>query len=150
MGSSDSRAARFQEFWTFQRAGDKWLLREIEQAGESDILKDENFVEMLTDEMIKGIYKEGINKKGAAGTWLEKGAEEKATRIDRLLNFLVQTDKIWNRNQMRERAREVFLKVFLAHESGDPAQAPETDLCRDLAESLRRQMELRQMGGGHY
>ena len=45
----DSSAARFQEFWTFQRWGDQWRLREIEQTGESDLLKEENFAEMLTD-----------------------------------------------------------------------------------------------------
>jgi len=49
----DARAARFQEFWTFHFVDDQWLLREIEQAGESDILKDENFAEMLTDETIQ-------------------------------------------------------------------------------------------------
>ena len=53
-GGSDP--GRFQEFWTFQRMNGRWLLREIEQAGESDILKDENFAEMLTDETLKGIY----------------------------------------------------------------------------------------------
>ncbi len=39
----DKAAARFQEFWTFQRLDQRWLLREVEQAGESDYLKDENF-----------------------------------------------------------------------------------------------------------
>ena len=118
----DKSPARFQEFWTFQRSGDRWLLREIEQAGESDLLKDENFVEMLTDQTLQGIYGGSAGKEGKAGPWLEKGTEEKATRIDRMLNFLVQTDKLWNRQQMIERARQVFLNVFLARESGDPAQ----------------------------
>jgi predicted lipid-binding transport protein (Tim44 family) len=136
----DKSPARFQEFWTFQRSGDRWLLREIEQSGESDLLKDENFVEMLTDQTLKGIYGEMAGKEGKAGPWLEKGAEAKATRIDRMLNFLVRTDKLWNRQQMIERARRVFLSVFLARESGDPAQAPEADLFGDVAESLRKQI----------
>ena len=32
----DSSAARFQEFWTFQHIDGRWLLREVEQSGESD------------------------------------------------------------------------------------------------------------------
>jgi predicted lipid-binding transport protein (Tim44 family) len=136
----DESSARFQEFWTFQRSGDRWLLREIEQTGESDLLKEENFVEMLTDQTLQGIYSEAAGKEGKAGPWLEKGTEEKATRIDRMLNFLVRTDKLWNRQRMIERARQVFLNVFLARESGDPAKVPEADLFRDVAESLRKQM----------
>jgi predicted lipid-binding transport protein (Tim44 family) len=143
----DKGPARFQEFWTFQRSGDRWLLREIEQTGESDLLKEENFVEMLTDQTLRGIYGEAAGKAGNAGPWLEKGTEEKATRIDRMLNFLVKTDKLWNRQQMIERARQVFLNVFLARESGDPAKVPEPDLFPDVAESLRRQMLQWQMEG---
>jgi len=141
----DKSKAQFQEFWTFHRSGDKWLLREIEQAGESDILKDENYVEMLTDQTIQGIYDDQAAKEGEAGPWLEKGTGEKATRIDRLLNFLMQTDKLWDRQQMLERARQIFLSVFLAQESGDPVQVPVTELFRDVAESLRKQITQRQM-----
>jgi len=143
----DKGPARFQEFWTFQRSGDRWLLREIEQSGESDLLKEENFVEMLTDQTLQGIYGDVAGKQGKAGPWLEKGTEEKATRIDRMLNFLVRTDKLWNRQQMIERARQVFLNVFLARESGDPAQAPEADLFRDVADSLRKQIRQWQIDG---
>ena len=143
----DKNPSRFQEFWTFHRSGDQWLLREIEQAGESDILKDENFVETLTDQTIKGIYEETAAQEGTAGPWLEKGMEQKATRIDRLLNFLAQTDKIWDRNQMLERARQVFLSVFLSRETGDPAQLPQADLFPNVADSLRKQLQQWQMEG---
>jgi len=143
----DQSSARFQEFWTFQRSGDRWLLREIEQSGESDLLKEENFIEMLTDQTLQGIYGGAAGKEGKAGPWLEKGAEVKATRIDRMLNFLVRTDKLWNRQRMIERARQVFLSVFLARESGDPAQAPEADLFGDVAASLRKQILQWQMEG---
>ncbi len=136
----DKTAARFQEFWTFQRLDNRWLLREIEQSGESDCLKDENFVEMLTDQSLQGIYGEAAGKEGAAGPWLEKEVETKATRIERMLNFLVQTDKLWNRQAMQERAREVFLRVYLARETGDPAEAPAADLFPDVAEHLRDQI----------
>lgn len=143
----DDSSARFQEFWTFQRSGNRWLLREIEQSGESDLLMDENFVEMLTDQTLQEIYGGAAGKEGKAGPWLEKGAEVKATRIDRMLNFLVRTDKLWNRQQMIERARQVFLSVFLTRESGDPEQVPEADLFRDTAASLRQQILQWQMEG---
>ncbi len=143
----DSGPARFQEFWTFQRSGDRWLLREIEQAGESDILKDENFAEMLTDETVKGIYEETAAEEGTAGPWLEKDTEEKATRIDRLLNFLVKTDRIWDRNLMLKRARQVFLSVYLARESGDPAALLPADLFPNIAENLRQQLAQWRMEG---
>ncbi|HEX9909867.1 MAG TPA: TIM44-like domain-containing protein, partial [Desulfatiglandales bacterium] len=142
----DKRPARFQEFWTFHFVDDQWLLREIEQAGESDILKDENFAEMLTDETVQGIYKEAA-KEGVAGPWLTKGEEKKATRVERLLNFLVQTDKLWSRQQMLERVRQVFLNVYLARESGDPAQVPEADLFPEVAQNLRQQIQQWQSDG---
>jgi predicted lipid-binding transport protein (Tim44 family) len=136
----DKAPAKFQEFWTFQHQDNSWLLREVEQAGESDYLKDENFVEMLTDENIKGIYGETSGKEGAAAPWLEKGVALKANRIERMLNFLVQTDKIWDRTSMLERAREVFLSVYLARESGDPQRVPSQALFPEVAESLREQL----------
>ena len=125
---------------------DQWLLREIEQAGESDVLKDENFVEMLTDDTVKRIYGE-VEAKGAAGPWLEKKAEEKASRTERLLNFLVQTDKLWNRQQMLERARQIFLSVYLARESGDPAKVPSSELFPDVAKNLQDQIRHLQKDG---
>jgi len=143
----DSRSSQFQEFWTFQRVGNQWMLREIEQSGESDILKDDNFVEMLTDQTIKGIYDETADKEGSAGPWLEKSTGQKATRIDRILNFLVQTDKLWNRGLMLERARQVFLNVYLARETSNPSSVPMADLFPQVAESLRKQMEQWQMEG---
>jgi hypothetical protein len=48
---------------------------------------------------------EDLNE-GAAGSWLAKVVEEKAARIDRMLNFLVQTDKPSNRQRMLEGARD--------------------------------------------
>ena len=143
----DKSPARFQEFWTFHRWGDQWRLREIEQAGESDLLKEENFAEMLTDQTIRGIYGEAAGKGGAAGPWLETSTEEKATRIDRMLNFLVQTDKLWNRQQMLERARQIFLRVHLAEESGDPAQVPVADLFPGPAATLQERIRQRRADG---
>ncbi|MFH0998152.1 MAG: TIM44-like domain-containing protein [Pseudomonadota bacterium] len=136
----DHAPAQFQEFWTFHFSEGAWLLREIEQAGESEVLKDENFAEMLTDDTIKGIYAEAAGKDGAAAPWIEKSVGQKASRIDRMLNFLVQTDKLWNRNAMLERARQVFMNIYLARESGDLARVPGADLFPEVAESLQKQL----------
>ncbi len=136
----DLARAAFQEFWTFHFSGDSWLLREIEQTGESELLKSENFAEMLTDDTIKGIYAEAAGKDGPAGPWLEKGIGLKASRIDRMLNFLVQTDRLWDRNAMLERARRVFMNLYLARESGEAGQVAADDLFPEVAESLKAQL----------
>ena len=73
----DQSPARFQEFWTFHRWGDQWRLREIEQAGESDLLKEENFAEMLTDETLRGIYGRGGRKNRGGGAVAGKGRRGK-------------------------------------------------------------------------
>jgi predicted lipid-binding transport protein (Tim44 family) len=142
----DKTSAKFQEFWTFQQVDGHWVLREIEQSGESDVLKEENFLEALTDDTVRGIYGETADQ-GAAGPWLEKKTEEKASRTDRLLNFLVQTDKLWSRQLMLERARQVFLSVYLARESGDVSQVAAADLFREAAKSLEAQMHQWQANG---
>ena len=141
----DQAPARFQEFWTFHRQGGAWLLREIEQSRESDVLKEENFFEQFTDVGLNQVYDETAGKEGPAGPSLDKETLDKATRIERLLNFLVQTDKLWDRQAMLERARQVFLDVTLAREKGDPAGIPTAELFPDVAASL--QGELVRLGG---
>jgi predicted lipid-binding transport protein (Tim44 family) len=139
----DSTPAVFQEFWTFQLSEGKWLLREIEQTRESDALKDENFFEPFTDQGVEQVYGETAGQAGPSGPWLEKQTETKATRIERLLNFLVHTDALWNRQRMQERARQVFIRVFAAWEGGDPGSIPTADLFPEyaarLAEGIRQQ-----------
>jgi predicted lipid-binding transport protein (Tim44 family) len=141
----DQAPARFQEFWTFHRQGGAWLLREIDQSRESDALKEENFFEQFTDVGLNQVYDETAGKEGPAGPSLDKETLDKATRIERLLNFLVQTDKLWDRQAMLERARQVFLDVTLAREKGDPAGIPTAELFPDVATSL--QGELVRLGG---
>ena len=136
----DETPARFQEFWTFHRQAGAWLLREIDQSRESDVLKEENFFEQFTDTGLNQVYDDAAGKEGPAGPWLDKETESKATRIERLLNFLVQTDKLWNRQTMLERARQVFLDVTLAREKGDPASIPTVELFPDVAANLQGQL----------
>lgn len=140
----DRAPARLQEFWTFQLQSGAWLLREVEQSRESDKLREENFVEMFTDKQVESIYAETASPGGPAGPWLEKSVETKASRIERLLNFLVQTDKLWNRKQMLERARQVFLDVLLAQETGDPDSVKADELFPEVAEDLKADIHERQ------
>ena len=136
----DEEPARFQEFWTFHRQAGAWRLREIDQTRESDALKEENFFEQFTDTGVKQVYGDQAGQAGPAGPWLDKETEIKATRIERLLNFLVQTDKLWDRPAMLERARQVFLHVTLAREQGDPAAIPAAELFPEVAANLQNHL----------
>jgi len=136
----DEEPAAFQEFWTFQRQNGAWLLREIEQTRESDALKEENFFEQFTDVGVEQVYGEAAGRAGPAGPWLEKETLSKATRVERLLNFLVQTDTLWDRQALLERARQVFLHVMLAREKGDPASVPTAELFPDVIASLQGEL----------
>lgn len=133
----DRIAATFQEFWTFQLLGGRWLLREIEQTKESDVLKDENFFEPMTDRNVDQIYGDAANKEGPVGPWMEKSTHLKATKIERMLNFLAQTDTLWNRQQMIQRVREVFMRVYDARQSGEVAGVMDDYLFPEVAASLR-------------
>ena len=143
----DTEAAQFQEFWTFQYCGKEWLLREVEQTRESDALKEENFFEQFTDTGVAQIYGKDAAKTGAAGPWLEKGVENKETRIERMLNFLVQTDRIWDREAMMETTRRVFLEMMAARQSDNPADIPDADLFPDVAAHLREELTSNQAQG---
>ena len=91
-------------------------------------LKTENFFEQFTDTGLEQIYGKKAAQEGQAGPWLEKAVQTKETHIERMLNFLVQTDKIWDRQAMLEITRRVFLEVMAARESGSPADCADDDL----------------------
>ncbi len=134
----DEAPARFQEFWTFHRQDKKWLLREIEQSRESDALKDENFFEQFTDTGRDQVYGDTAGKEGPTGPWMESETETKATRAERLLNFLFQTDKLWDRQAMLALARQVFTHIKMAWESGNAAAVPPGELFPDALENLKQ------------
>ena len=133
----DEKPAQFQEFWTFHYMNKSWLLREIEQTRESDILKEENFFEQFTDKAIEQIYGDSASNEGPAGPALEKEVETKETRIERMLNFLSKTDKIWDRDTMLITTRRIFLELMVAWETGDAAAVPSNDLIPEFADDLR-------------
>ena len=129
-----------QEFWTFRWDGERWLLLEIEQSSASDILTDDNLFEQFTDEGVKQVYGDEADAVAKAGPWLEKEAEVKGKKVERLLAFLVQTDKIWDRREMLGLAREVFLQVMLDREKGELSPDTLDNLHSGIAWHLREQM----------
>lgn len=144
----DTSAARFQEFWTFQRQGPVWRLRDIEQTRESSALKEENFFEPFTDGNVSQLYGDAASKTGQAGPWVESDVATKDSRIDRLLMFLVKTDgPIWDRAAMLERVRAVFLGVMAARESGMPQDVRMEDFFPDTGKALAGELARRQEKG---
>ena len=141
----DQAPTQFQEFWTFQYHQDKWLLREIEQTAESDILNDDNFFEQFTDKGVQQVEGPAAKKEGPEGPWLEGAVMTKERRVERMLNFLVKTDSIWDRKKMMLIARSMFLKVIGAWEAGDAAAVPAgelfPELARDLHDAIRANRE---------
>lgn len=116
----DTEAARFQEFWTFQYWEGTWRLREIEQSRESDYLNTENFFESFTETGRDQVYGETAGQTGPVGPNLPAEVQAKDANIDRLLNFLFVTDKIWDREAMLAVARRGFASVLLAWQDGRP------------------------------
>ena len=137
----DDAPAQFQEFWTFQYFGNAWLLREIEQTAESDILSEDNYFEQFTDKAMGQVYGETAGAEGPEGPWLEGEAGDKEQRIERLLNHLVRTDKVWARNRMLLTARSTFLGVMTAWESGRLETGLREKLSPELAHDLAGAME---------
>jgi|GEM_PF-349761 len=136
----DEEPAQFQEFWTFQLQNGQWKLREIEQTRESDVLKDENFFEQFTDKQLERVYGETVEKAGPAGPWLKASESERATKIERMLNFLGELDKLWNRQLMLDRARQVFADVYLGRQEAVLPEAVTECLFPDVAEHLAAEM----------
>ena len=143
----DETSEKFQEFWTFQYFNNAWLLREIEQTRESGALKEENFFEQFTDVGLDQIYGDTAGREGPSGPWLEHDVEVKDTKIERMLNFLVQTDKVWDRQKMLETARRTFIEMMLTWESGEFGNIPKTDLFPEVSDTMKEEMLSNQRRG---
>jgi predicted lipid-binding transport protein (Tim44 family) len=145
----DEEPQRFQEFWTFQLSDGAWDLREIEQSKESDVLTTEDLFEQFTDTDRDQIIGKGASATGPAGPALPADVQAKGQKIDRLLNFLVQTDKIWDRDEMIATARRVFLNVQLTWQDGRPEML--TGLAADdaMIAQLRAGLETNQRNDVH-
>jgi predicted lipid-binding transport protein (Tim44 family) len=133
----DKAPARFQEFWTFHWYNGGWRLREIEQTRESNVLAEENLFEQFTDVGLAQIYDETAGQASPVGPDRPADVDAKAQRIERLLNFLVQTDRAWDRETMLGTVRRVYLNVMLAWQDGRPEAFAGLDLSPELAQHLR-------------
>ncbi|MBS0632430.1 MAG: Hint domain-containing protein [Verrucomicrobia bacterium] len=143
----DEQRTQFQEFWTFQFIEGAFRLREIEQTKESDALTEENLFEQFTDAGRDRIYGETAGPGGPAGPALPGEVLAKEQKITRLLNFLVQTDKIWDQTAMLATARRVYLNVLLAFQDGRPEQLAGLDATPAMAEHLREVLATNQRNG---
>lgn len=143
----DKEPATFQEFWTFQYRDNGWLLLEIEQTKESDRLRKEDVVESFTDLQIEQIMGGPTGETGPAGPWRGMEAGRKAGKIERLLNFLVQTDRLWDREGMLATARQGFTDLFLSTEAGGLSAEASARMFPDAAKDFRDALE-RQRGQG--
>jgi len=143
----DKEPATFQEFWTFQYRDSGWLLLEIEQTKESDRLRREDFVESFTDLQMEQVMGGPAGETGPEGPWRGKEAERKAGKIERLLNFLVQTDRLWDREGMLATARQGFTDLFLSTEAGGLSAEAAARMFPDAAKDFQNAME-RQRGQG--
>jgi len=137
----------FQEFWTFQLQPTGWKLRDIEQAKESDYLKVENFFETFTDPQVEKIYQSPVDKLGQAGPDLPKIVSEKENKVDRMLNFLIQSNPMWNRQEMVIRVRSVFTDVHMALEAGVLDPATEACLFPTVATQMKERLNIWKAGG---
>lgn len=133
----DESPAQFQEFWTFQLVDGAFLLREIEQTKESDALTEENLFEQFTDAGRDRIYGTTAGPGGPAGPALPEEVLVKEGKITRLLNFLVQTDRIWDRDTMLATARRVYLNVLLAFQDGHVETLVGLQATEEMAAHLR-------------
>ncbi len=115
-------------------------MREIEQSSASDILADENFFEPFTDKGVEQVYGEEADDQGEAGPWLEEKAEAKENKTERLLNFLVQTDKLWKRRDMLEGARSLFLALILDREKGSLSSDARKLVFPDFADHFKKHL----------
>ena len=143
----DKEPATFQEFWTFQYRDSGWLLLEIEQTKESDRLRKEDFVESFTDLQMEQVMGGPIGETGPAGPSRGMEAERKAGKIERLLNFLVRTDRLWDRQGMLATARQGFTDLFLSTEAGGLSAEASARMFPDAAKDFRNALE-RQRGQG--
>lgn len=143
----DKEAGTFQEFWTFQYRDSGWLLLEIEQTKESDRLRKEDFVESFTDLQMEQVMGGPTGETGPKGPWRGKEAERKAGKIERLLNFLVRTDRIWDREGMQATARQGFTDLFLSTEAGELSAEASDRMFPDAAKDFHNALE-RQRGQG--
>ena len=142
----DKAPALFQEFWVFHYVNGKWLLREIEQAAESDALKDKNYFEVVSDLQFGPDFG---NDLGAAvkDATREKKPKDRSGRIDALIDALRKTDLIWDREAMKATARLACTNIYMARESGDEKAVKTEELFPETAARVRDEIAAMRAAG---
>ncbi|MBF0501688.1 MAG: TIM44-like domain-containing protein, partial [Candidatus Riflebacteria bacterium] len=124
----DTTSQPFQEFWTFQSRSGSWLLREIEQVGDSNILREPNVVEGISAEELKSLA----------------GAPVAASRRDKVANLIqsygiAERSEIWNERVLKDQARTAAIALHAAFEANDASgmvQIADEKLLADIEASL--------------
>lgn len=132
----DTTPQQFQEFWIFKLVNGKWLLDEIEQTAESDELTKEDFVEQFTDNTVSQIYGEDISKVGPKGPVMPEAVVEKGNKITRMINFLGETNKLWNLSLMEVSASLAFIKVYQLWAASDPSLLNNGYISEQMAKTI--------------
>ena len=109
----------------------------IEQTAESDILTKEDFFEQFTDGMAAQVYGKTADNNGAAGPWVNPQAAIKDAKIDRMLNFLGASDKMWDPAKMEIDVTLAFLNVYSAWARGESDSLPKDVIFPQMLEGLK-------------
>ena len=112
----------FEEFWTFARDGDSWRLREIDQPEEGmHVIGEQSFDESATPMLMQSLQERSTTGKQdtSVDAMREQGGDDgapsvgeikgKGDKIHNMLNFLAQTDRIWDERTMLEFTRTLFI-----------------------------------------
>lgn len=76
-----------------------------------------------------------------------RGLSEQISQIERMLNFLHETDKLWNRQQMLERARQIFTDVHMSREAGRLSSSLAAQLYPEMAQKLSEEINNNKANG---
>jgi predicted lipid-binding transport protein (Tim44 family) len=135
--------AQFQEFWTFQQSArdGAWLLREIQQTRESDVLREGDDLSGLPDQP-------GSSELANLPSHKAIGESNRQTsRLETLMEELENKDPAWRKRNIISAAQEAFTLVYMARQSGKPEDLNPNLLTQELIDKEREQMTQRAQRG---
>jgi hypothetical protein len=97
--------------------------------------------------MAAQVYGKTADNKGVAGPWVNPQAADKNAKIDRMLNFLGASDKMWDPGKMEIEVTLAFLNVYTAWARGDPEALPKNAIFPQMLEGLKALMILKKQEG---
>lgn len=159
----DREPRTFQEFWTLHWLNSKWVLGNIEQAGESRALERESRAENLDPAQagertvpaataVPAIIQTAALTAAAAATAAAAvpgamPAARRASRLDRALKNLAGRAPHWDLMKMETAAENAFVNVYKSWERCDPSGVSPELVIPPAREVLKRQMELKRDEG---